>query len=338
MTHLLSTRQAKWFGLILGFALLIVSFVFSISFGQTPISFGTVIEAFLDFNPESTEHLIITTSRLTRAVIALVIGSSLAIAGALMQALTKNKLASPSIFGINAGAIFFIVFSMSFFSVSSMEHYMWIAFLGASTSTIMVYLLASLGRDALSPVRIVLSGAAITALFVSLTQGLLVINSQNLEGVLFWLAGSVAGRSMDMLQPIVPYIIGATIVAFFLARPINILASGEDVAKGLGQNTTLIKLLSALVIIVLAGGSVAVGGAIGFIGLIIPHIARGLVGNDHRWIIPYCALLGASLLLIADVSARFIIMPREVPIGVMTALIGTPFFIHIARKGLFRNE
>ncbi len=334
MTHLFFSKSSKWLGLVLGLCFFAVSFLSSIAFGQIPISFRTIVDAFLDFDKNSTEHIIITTTRITRAVIATVIGVSLSIAGALMQALTKNHLASPSIFGINSGAVFFIVLSMSLFSISSLKHYMWVGFLGAGVSAIMVYFLGSLGRDGLSPVKIVLSGAAITALFLSLTQGLLIINGQNLEGVLFWLAGSIAGRTMDMLKPILPFIVGGWIMALFLGHPVNILTSGEDIAKGLGQRTVLVKTLMAVAIIFLAGGSVAVGGSIGFIGLIVPHIVRGLVGNDHKWIIPYCGLFGASLLLLADIVSRFIIMPQEVPIGVMTALIGTPFFISIARRGL----
>ncbi|MFB5674038.1 FecCD family ABC transporter permease [Paenibacillus terreus] len=337
MTHLLSSRTAKYAGLIFGLCIFIVSFAASIVFGQTSIPLKTAIEAFLHFDDQSTEHIILTTSRLSRAVIATVVGTSLAVAGALMQALTRNPLASPSVFGLNSGAVFFVVLALSFFSVSSLTDYMWVAFIGAGIAAVMVYFLGSLGRDGLSPIKIVLAGAAINALFVSLSQALLVISEQNLEGALFWLAGSVAGRSVDMLLPILPFMIGGWIVAFLLGQPVNILTSGDDIAKGLGQRTVVVKALMAVVIIVLAGGSVAVGGSIAFIGLIVPHIVRGLVGIDYRWIIPYCAILGASLLLLADVAARFIIMPQEVPIGVMTALIGTPFFIYIARRGFSRE-
>lgn len=337
MTYLFSRTSSKWVGLVVGIILLLASFLSSIVIGQTPISFHTAMDAFFNFDEHSTEHIIITTTRVSRAVIAAVIGASLAIAGALMQALTRNPLASPSIFGINAGAVFFVVLAVTFFSFSSLTQYMWIAFLGAGVAAIMVYLLGSFGRDGLSPIKIVLAGAAITALFVSSTQGLLVINGQNLEGILFWLAGSVAGRTLDMLEPILPFMIGGWVVALFLGRFVNILASGEDIAKGLGQRTVLVKAVMAIVIIVLAGGSVAVGGSIGFVGLITPHIVRGLVGFDYRWVLPYCALYGASLLLLADIAARFIMMPQEVPIGVMTAIIGTPFFIYIARKGFSKE-
>ncbi|UFJ43339.1 iron ABC transporter permease [Brevibacillus humidisoli] len=323
----------KLFGLALGFCLFALAFLSSIALGQTPIALDTVADAFFAYDPSSTDHLIIRTTRISRALIAAVIGASLAVAGALMQALTRNPLASPSIFGINAGALFFIVMAATFFSVTSLVHYMWIGFAGAAIAGVLVYLLGSMGRDGLSPVRVVLAGAAITALFVSITQGLLVVDQQGLEGVLFWIAGSVTGRTIEMLEPVLPFMIGAGALAFLLGNHINILLSGEDTAKGLGQRTVLVKLLIGFAVVLLAGGSVAVAGSIGFVGLVVPHIVRALVGIDYRWIIPYCVLCGASLLLAADVAARFLIMPQEVPIGVMTAFIGTPFFLYLARKG-----
>ncbi|NGM85283.1 iron ABC transporter permease [Paenibacillus sp. 7124] len=333
MDPLLPRTSLKILGLWIGLCILMASFMSSMIFGQTPTPIKKVIEAFMQFDETSTEHIIITTTRLSRAVIAVVIGASLAIAGALLQALTRNPLASPSIFGINAGALFFVVFATVSFSVSSLIHLMWFAFLGAGLASILVFLLGSLGRDGLSPIKIVLAGAALTALFNSFTQGLLVLNEQNLEGILFWLGGSVSGRSLDMLQPVLPFMIGAGVLSLFLGNSINILTSGEDIAKGLGQQVILVKLLMGTAIVMLAGGSVAVGGFIGFIGLIVPHIVRFLVGTDYRWIIPYCAIYGASLLLLADVGARFVIMPEEMPIGVMTAMLGAPFFIYMARRG-----
>lgn len=337
MKPLFPRTSLKVLGLWMGLCILVISFASSILFGQTPISMGTAIQAFVHYDEASTEHIIITTTRLSRAVIATIIGASLAIAGALMQALTRNPLASPSIFGINAGALFFVVFATVFFSFNSLIQLMWFAFLGAGIAAVMVLLLGSIGRDGLSPIKIVLAGAALTALFSSFTQGLLVIDEQSLEGVLFWIGGSVSGRSLEMLIPILPFMLGAGLLSLLLGRSINILTSGEDIARGLGQRVLFVKIIMGVVIVFLAGGSVAVGGSIGFIGLIVPHIVRSFVGIDYRWIIPYCAIMGASLLLLADVAARLIIMPEEMPIGVMTAAVGAPFFIYIARKG-FRRE
>ncbi|MBU8713220.1 MULTISPECIES: FecCD family ABC transporter permease [Brevibacillus] len=337
MAHLLFDQSKKIWGCVAAFVLFILAATASVSLGQITIPFSTVVDAFVHFDPAITEHMLVRTTRLTRAIIAMVIGGALAVAGAYMQALTRNPLASPSIFGINAGAMFFIVLALSIFPAASMLVYMWVAFLGAAVAAVIVYFLGSLGRDGLSPVKMVLAGSAVAALFASFTQGTLVLNEENLESVLFWMGGSVSVRTMENVQPLLPIMGAAFILALCLARPVNVLISGDDVARGLGLRLGWVKFALAVVIVVLAGGSVAMGGTIAFIGLIVPHIVRGLVGQDYRWIVPYCALMGASLLLCADVLARFIIMPQEMPIGVLTALMGTPFFIYIARRGFVKK-
>ncbi|MED4601948.1 iron ABC transporter permease [Paenibacillus validus] len=337
MNPLLHQTPLRALGLVFGFFILMISFILSIVLGTTEISFLTAVESFTHYDMSSNEHVIIQTTRFPRAIFAALIGGNLAVAGALMQALTRNPLASPSIFGINSGAVFFVILALTFFPVSSLDQLVWVAFLGAGIGALTVYFLGSLGRDGLTPLKIVLAGAAMTALFTSFTQGMLVVNEASLQNVLFWLAGSVAGKSAEGLIPVLPYMVFAGITALVLAQPVNILTSGEDVAKGLGQRTGLVKISIAVAVILLAGSSVAVAGSIGFVGLVIPHIARFLVGIDYRWVIPYSAVLGAILLLLADIIARFVIMPGEIPIGVMTALIGVPFFIYTARKG-FRSK
>jgi iron complex transport system permease protein len=303
----------------------------SILLGITNYQWNTVIEAYTHFDG-SNEHLILRTARVPRALIAATVGASLAIAGALMQALTKNPLASPGIFGVNAGAALFIVIAVSIFNIGSSAEYAWVAFLGAGIVALFVYAAGSLGGAGLTPVKITLAGAAITAFASSITQGVLLVNGKAFDQVLYWLVGSVAGREMSMLTPVIPYIAVAWIAAFFIAGPINILMMGEDIARGLGQRTLLVKTIAAVIIVLLAGGSVAVAGPIGFIGIVIPHMARYWVGSDHRWLIPYCGVIGAILLLLADIGSRFILMPKELPVGVLTALIGVPFFIYIARR------
>ncbi|MCW4630696.1 MULTISPECIES: FecCD family ABC transporter permease [Marinomonas] len=331
--HLYSSRTFKWSLLALSIVCLMLSLLGSIAYGQYVISSKSVWTAFWAFDPQSIDHVIIRTTRLSRALVACLVGSALAVAGVLMQALTRNPLASPSIFGVNAGALFSIVLFSTFFSVTSLNTFLWLAFLGASVAGALVYGLGSLGKDGLSPVRIVLSGAAISALFMAFTQGILVIGQEGLDSVLFWVAGSVSGRDLSMVMPLVPAFVVGIVLAMLAAPQINILLSGDDIAKGLGQNTVLIKVVLSLLIIGLAGGSVALGGSIGFIGLMVPHMVRSLVGYDHKWLIPLSALWGAILLLCADVISRFVIMPEEVPIGVTTAILGAPFFIYLARKG-----
>ncbi|QAS52254.1 FecCD family ABC transporter permease [Halobacillus litoralis] len=337
MSKFMNNRHIRWTTLLVLLLLFIAASFFSIAVGKTSISLSEVWDAFFHYDPSSTNQVIIRTSRLTRTVIAITIGASLSIAGALMQALTRNPLAAPDIFGVNAGALFFIVASATFFSVESLSGYMWIGFIGAGVAGTIVYLLGSMGEDGLSPIRIVLAGAAISALFVSFTQGMLVLDEQRMQSVLFWLAGSVAGRELDLLLPVLPFISGAIILSLLIGKPLNILMSGDDVAKNLGQNTGLVKLVIGINIVFLAGGSVAVAGSVGFIGLVVPHIVKGITGPNYQWILPISGLFGAILLLFADIVARLVIAPQEMPIGVMTALFGTPFFIYIARKGVKKN-
>ncbi|WP_078414227.1 FecCD family ABC transporter permease [Priestia abyssalis] len=329
---LLRNTGGKVLGLVLGLLVLCIFIILSIVLGYTDTSFQTAIQAFQQFDG-SNEHIIIQDVRLPRALIGMAVGSSLAIAGALLQALTKNPLASPDILGLNAGASFFIVTALMLFSVSSLQGFTWLAFAGAAVASFIVYFLGSFGREGLTPMKLTLAGAAIAALFSSLTQGLLVMDEAALEQVLFWMAGSVQGRKLEILSSVLPYLLIGTVMAFLISNKINILTMGEDVAKGLGQRTGTIKLIIGTAVILLAGGSVAVAGPIGFLGIVVPHVVRWLVGNDYRWILPYCGVAGGILLLLADIGARYVIMPQEVPVGVMTAIIGTPFFIYIARKG-----
>ena len=331
MTHKLHSLNRKWLGIVIGLLLVMMLMVASVVYGLTSITWATAWRAFTQYDG-SNAHIIIIENRVPRALIGAAVGASLAVAGALMQAITRNPLASPSVLGVNAGASFVIVIAVTFFSVSSLATYSWLAFLGAAIASILVYVLGSLGREGLTPMKLTLAGAAMAAMFSSLTQGMLVLNEKALEDVLFWLAGSIEGRSLAMLSSVLPYIGIGLIGALLISTKINTLVIGEDVAKGLGQRTLLVKAGAALLIVFLAGGSVAVAGPIGFIGIVVPHVARFFTGPDYRWVIPYSAILGAILLLSADIAARYVIMPLEAPVGVLTAVIGTPFFIYIARR------
>ncbi|MBM7694435.1 iron complex transport system permease protein [Peribacillus deserti] len=329
---LLKKSAQRAAGLLFFTLILLFLICASIVFGYTNTSWKMAVDSFLAYNG-SNEHIILQTVRLPRALIAASVGASLAVAGVIMQTLTKNPLASPSVFGINAGAGFAVVLAVTLFSVNSLTAYSWLAFTGAAAASFGVYAIGSLGREGLTPMKLTLAGAAVAALFSSLTQGLLVLNEAALDQVLFWLAGSVQGRKLEMLKSVFPYLAAGWILSFVLAGKLNLLSMGDDVARGLGVQVGLVKGIAALSVILLAGGAVAVSGPIAFVGIIIPHITRAIAGIDHRWVIPYSAVMGAILLLLADIAARYIIMPQEVPVGVMTALIGTPFFIFIARKG-----
>ncbi|WP_195576426.1 FecCD family ABC transporter permease [Paenibacillus sp. 1001270B_150601_E10] len=325
---------AQAWGLVIGVILLVISAIASIRFGFQTISWGDMIAALTHYQEDSMEQVVVRTARLPRALMAIAVGASLAMAGALMQAVTRNPLASPSVLGINQGASFAIVLAITVFHWSDMRVLVWVSFGGALLAAAAAYMLGSMGKDGLSPLRVILGGSAIVALFSSFTQGLLVRNENGLQDVMFWLAGSIAARDIELLMMVAPYMLIGWVASLILAPQLNILIMGEEMARGLGQRVGLIRLLVGFIVVLLAGGSVAVAGPIGLIGIIVPHIARALAGHDHRWLLPYCAVYGAVLLLLADLSARFIIMPEEVPVGIMTAAVGAPFFIYIARKEL----
>ncbi|PLR82889.1 iron ABC transporter [Bacillus canaveralius] len=329
---LFKNNRQKWTGLAVAMIILLLLMCASIVYGYTETSWRTAIAAFTNFNG-SNEHIIIQSVRVPRAFIGAAVGASLAISGVLMQTLTKNPLASPDIFGVNAGAGAFVVIAVTIFSIGNLQLFTWVSFAGAAIAAITVYAVGSIGREGLTPMKMTLAGAAMTAMFASFTQGLLVLNEAALEQVLFWLAGSISGRKLDNLTAVLPYLVTGWIASLVIASRMNVLAMGEDVAKGLGLNTAFIKISIGVIVILLSGGAVAVAGPIGFIGIVVPHLTRSLIGNDHRWLIPLSGMLGGVLLVAADIASRYILMPQEVPVGAITAIIGTPFFIYIARKG-----
>ncbi|NJO82150.1 MAG: iron ABC transporter permease [Blastochloris sp.] len=325
------SRPMLLLGLPLCAALLGLAMMSSIAFGAADIAPVDVWQALVAFNPASTEHLIIRTLRIPRAATAALVGASLAVAGALMQGLTRNPLADPGILGINTGAALGVVAAVFFLKIGSLYLYALFAFLGAALTAIAVYALGSLGRGGPTPLKLTIAGAALTALLSSFTTGVLILNQRTLEEVRFWLAGSVAGRDLNLLIQVAPYLLVGLLLAMALGRQITTISLGDDIAKGLGQRTGWVKGLTALATVLLAGGAVAVAGPIGFVGLVIPHVVRFLVGQDYRWILPYAALLGATFLVCSDVVARLVLRPTELPVGVMTALIGGLLFVYLVR-------
>ncbi|MEO4012998.1 FecCD family ABC transporter permease [Pseudomonas rossensis] len=312
---------------------LLLCCVLSLAVGATWIPLPQIAAAFVHPDPLSIRHVLVTTTRLSRTLMAISVGASLAVAGALMQALTRNPLASPGLFGINAGATFFIILFSSIFSLSSPDAWLWSAFIGAAVAGCLVWLIGNMEQGSLSPLRIVLAGAAIAALFSAFSQALLVVNQDGLDTVLFWMAGSLTERNLSSAAPLLLTDLFGLSGALLLAGQVNVLNAGEEIATGLGQQTGLIRLLMSVLVICLAGSAVALAGSIGFIGLLVPHMVRKGLSIDHRWLLPGCALLGAILLLLADTLSRVLILPQEVPVGVMTALFGAPFFIMLARRG-----
>lgn len=332
MPSVLRTTQSKIGGLFAALILLVIAVYFSITLGVVRTGWQTLVDAFTAYN-HSNEHIVIRNVRVPRALIGAAVGASLGMAGALLQALTRNPLADVGILGINSGASLFVVVAVTFLSASSLSQYVWFAFAGAALTGITVYVLGAAGKVGLSPVKITLAGAAISALCSSLIHTVLVINERTIQEVIFWLSGSVEGRKLDLLLQVLPFMAAGWIVALLVAGPLHTLLLGEDVASGLGQRTIWVKALTGAAVVLLAGGAVAAAGPILFVGLVVPHIVRYLVGADTRWVVAYSGFGGAILLIAADIGARYIAMPQEVPIGVMTAIVGLPFFIYAVRRG-----
>ncbi|MEM9541685.1 MAG: iron ABC transporter permease [Cyanobacteria bacterium P01_E01_bin.42] len=330
-----SSQILRLVGIFLGLLLLVKSFTASVALGVADIGLGEIYQA-LTVPDGSTEHLIIRTVRIPRSITASVVGASVAVAGAIMQGLTRNPLADPGILGINAGAALAVVISVFLFGTSSLSVYAWFALVGAAISAIAVYSLGSLGRGGLTPLNLTIAGAALSALVSSFTSGLMIVSQRTLEEIRFWLAGSVAGRDLELIVQVLPYLIVGLVLGFAIGKQLTLLSLGEDVARGLGQKTAWVKGFGAVSIILLAGGSVAIAGPIGFLGLIVPHIVRFWAGTDYRWILPYSALVGAILLLLADIVARLIVQPLELPVGIVMPLLGAPFFIYLTRSRIKR--
>ncbi|AFZ01591.1 FecCD family ABC transporter permease [Calothrix sp. PCC 6303] len=326
------SKQVRLFiiGLVVALLILLTSLIFSVTLGAAKIPLDAILQSFLSFDA-SREHLIIRTVRLPRSLLAMVVGASISVAGALMQGVTRNPLADPGILGVSSGAAFSVVMAIFLLGASTQGVYIWYAFLGAGITAFSVYFLASLGRGGATPLNLTIAGAAISSLLASLTSGVLIVSQRTLEEIKFWLAGSLAGTDTSIILQVLPYVCIGMILALAISRQVTILSLGEDIAKGLGQQTTWVKIAAVICVLLLDGSAVAVAGAIGFLGLVVPHIVRFVVGVDYRWIIPYSALFGAILLLVADILGRLVIQPQEVPVGIMTALIGAPFFVYLAK-------
>lgn len=329
------TKEIKSMRLILflsiGVVLLIASIFVSIASGTASITVSTVWDALFHLDMKNTDHQIIYEMRLPRVLGAALVGTGFAVAGAIMQGLTRNPLADSSILGINAGATFMLAICFAFFPGTSYTYMILFSLAGAAMGAFLVFGLGVMSKQKLSPIRLVLCGAAVSALLSALGEGI-ALHFEVGQDIAFWFAGGVSGSTWDNLKVLTPWVVLASIGAIAIAKSITILSFGEEIAIGLGKNTTLIKMLALLLVLVLAGGAVSVVGAVGFVGLIVPHLMRFFVGHDYRWIISGSVIYGAVLVVLADCLARSINPPYEIPIGALIALIGVPFFLYIARK------
>ncbi len=328
-SRILGRRTLLLPGIGIGILILIGCLMWSILHGAADITPQTIYEAL--FNPDNTfNHLVIQTVRLPRVLAGFVVGAALAVAGAIMQGLTRNPLADSSILGINSGAAFAVVLGVYLLGNPPASLYVLFGFVGAALAAIIVYALGSVGRGGATPLRLTLAGVIVTAFISSFTTAILIRDQETLDKIRFWTAGSLNGRE-TAFGMVWPYLVIGLIFAVIISRQITTISLGEDIARGLGQATGKVRILAAVAVVLLAGGSVALAGPIGFVGLIVPHIARFLVGTDYRWIVPYSAIIGAVLVTTADIFARTVVRPQELPTSVLMAFIGAPFFIWLAR-------
>ncbi|PMR73622.1 FecCD family ABC transporter permease [Billgrantia endophytica] len=327
-------RKQKWRlqGLVLGTLLLIALCVASTFVGTRPIPAVVTLEALLRFDPTSTEHLLVYHLRVPRALLAVLVGAALGVAGVMMQALTRNPLADPGILGVNAGATLAIVSAIAFLGISSVTAYMWFGLLGAAIAGAAVYSLGGIRRG-MNPVRVVLAGSALTVVLLALTQ-IITVNSdeQVFDQYRHWFVGSLQGRGHEVLLPVSLLIAVGLVASFWVAKALDTMTLGGDLSRSLGTSARFVWLSSALIIVLLGGGATAAAGPISFVGLTAPHVARAIVGTDHRWVLPCSMLVSAILVVGADLLGRLVARPGEVGVGIMVALIGGPFFVLLVQR------
>lgn len=323
--------RRRLIGLLLLVLALVVVCVASIAVGAKPISLDGVWHAL--FEPTGVEDdVIIRSLRVPRTLIGIAAGIALGVGGALMQGHTRNPLADPGILGVTHGAALAVVLSIFLLDVSSLHGYIWFAFAGSLVASVVVFLLGSAGRGGPSPVTLALAGAAVSALMHGLVSAIVLLDQQSLDAFRFWQVGAIAGRDLTVLSQVLPFLVAGLVLAFMNAPGLNSIALGEDVARALGTRVGQTRVLGVVAITLLVGGAVAACGPIGFLGLVVPHLARALVGPDYRWLLPLSGLFGAVLILLADVVGRVVARPSEVEVGVMLALVGAPFFVALVRR------
>lgn len=325
------TTSTRTLGLLLALAALVFTLLLSISVGAKPIALHRVWELLV--HPDgSDDAIVIRDLRIPRTMLGLLVGAALGVAGALMQALTRNPLADPGLLGINAGAATAIVLGVALLGTSDPKAYIWLGFAGAAAAAIVVYGIGAQGRSGATPVRLALAGTAVTFALTAVVNGVTVADQETLERYRFWLVGALGGHDADTIWQIAPFLGAGLVVALVLARPLNALALGEDAGRALGAHAGRTRAAGAVAVTLLCGAATAAAGPIVFLGLTVPHVARAICGPDQRWVIPYSAVLAPTLLLVADVIGRVLDRPGEIEVGVVTAFLGGPVFVALIRR------
>lgn len=324
------------FSIVLCFALLFVVAVFSISLGAKRIAFAKVIEVLLGNDSESLEATIIF-QRIPRTVFGILAGGALGISGALMQSITRNPIADPSILGVNTGASLFVVAGIAFLNITAAYQYIWLAITGAGLTAVFVYGVASMGKDGATPLKLALSGSAVSIVLSSIVSTIMLPNNTVLQAFRFWQVGSIGSATWENIVLIAPFLIAGFIISMLISGYLNNLALGDEAATALGTNVVLTRSVGALASVLLCGAATALAGPIGFVGLIIPHIVRLIFGNEMGKMLPLSFLGSGILLLVSDVIGRMISFPGETEVGIVTAVLGAPIFIFAIRQGRVKS-
>ena len=322
--------------IILCLALLSIMAVFSISLGAKNIAFSKVIDVLLGNDPDSLEAAIIF-QRIPRTVFGILAGGALGISGALMQSITRNPIADPSILGVNTGASLFVVAGIAFFNITVAYQYIWLGITGAGVTAVFVYSVASMGKDGATPLKLALSGSAVSIVLGSLVSTIMLPNNRVMEAFRFWQIGSIGSATWENIMLISPFLIVGFIISMFISGYLNNLALGDEAATALGTNVVMTRTIGALSSVLLCGATTALAGPIGFVGLIIPHIIRLIFGSEMSKMLPLSFLGSAILMLISDVIGRIISLPGETEVGIVTAVLGAPVFILAIRKGRVKS-
>lgn len=323
---------SRSFLLLLVALALALAALMSLRIGSIGITTADAFNALVEYNPDSHEETVVRSLRFPRTVIGLGVGAALALAGAAMQAATRNPLAEPSILGVNSGAAFAIVTVVFLGHLTHPLHYIWFAFAGALGASVVVYAIGSAGPGGASPVKLALAGIIVHTLLSSWLTALLILDQQTLEVVRFWLAGSLAGRDLSVFFSVSPFLGVGVVAMLLLGHQLNVLSLGDDTARSLGMKTGRMRAVIAVLVVLMAGSAVAAAGPIAFVGLAVPHIVRVLSGPDYRWVLVFCLFGGPLLLLGADIAGRVVARPSEVQVGIVTAFAGAPFLIALARR------
>ncbi|MEK4439564.1 MULTISPECIES: FecCD family ABC transporter permease [Niallia] len=322
--------------LVISIILVGISILASLAFGSRTVGWNEILDGL--FHPEVQSHgANVVRQRIARTVFSLLCGAALGVSGALMQSVTRNPIADPSILGVNTGAALFVVCGISFFHIGTAGQYIWFALVGAILTAIFVFGIGSMGSGGATPLKLVLAGAATSAALSSLVMAIMIPRSNVMDQFRFWQVGSVGAGNWDSISIFIPFLLIGILIALFSAPGLNALALGDEAAKGLGVRTGTLRLVAAFGGVLLCGAATALAGPIGFIGLLATHVIRLIIGPDLRYIIPMSALAGAIILTISDVCGRIIGSPGELEVGVVTAFIGAPILILITMKAKMRT-